>query len=105
MVFDGPGMHVVDVRPKLLVGLGIAKLQGALLVERDQGDAGVNVAEELALCLGIDAVRELGKALMQPLPEGDAGLDRWRHLDRAEAGDVLVTNPTVAAAGLNEAHL
>jgi hypothetical protein len=27
MAFDGPGMHVVDVRPKLLVGLGIAKLR------------------------------------------------------------------------------
>ena len=47
----------------------------------------------------------INETFMQALPEGDAILDRWRHLDRAEAGDVLVLDPAVDAAGLDEAHL
>jgi hypothetical protein len=31
--------------------------------------------------------------------------NRWRHLDRAEAGDMLVPDPAADTAGLDEAHL
>ena len=53
----------------------------------------------------LHSVRELGDALVQALPERDPVLDRWRHLDRAEAGDMLVPDPAADTAGLDEAHL
>ena len=81
------------------------ELQGALLVERDHRDAGVDVAKDLRLRRRIDAVRELGKPLVQPLPERDPLLDRWRPFDRAETGDMLMPDLAVYAAGLDEAYL
>ena len=72
---------------------------------RDHRDASVDVTEDLRLRRGFaEPVRELGEALMQVLPERHAVLDGWGHVDRAEAGEVLVPDPAVDAAGLDEAH-
>src|SRR5262245_15941586 len=46
-----------------------------------------------------------GQPLVQPAPELNAGGHRWRRLDRAQAPrDVLVANPAVLPAVLNQAH-
>src|SRR5262249_31969051 len=42
--------------------------------------------------------------LVQPAPKLNAGGHRWRRLDRAQARDVLVANPAVLPAVLNQAH-
>src|SRR5262249_59337879 len=42
--------------------------------------------------------------LVQPAPDLNAGGHRWRRLDRAQARDVLVANPAVVRAVLNQAH-
>src|SRR5262249_43951492 len=54
--------------------------------------------------LGVKPVGELGQPLVQPAPELNAGGHRWRRLDRAQARDVLVANPAVLPAVLNQAH-
>src|SRR5262249_49980613 len=54
--------------------------------------------------LGITPVGALGQPLVQPAPELNAGGHRWRRLDRAQARDVLVANPAVLPAVLNQAH-
>src|SRR5262249_53454759 len=41
---------------------------------------------------------------VQPAPELNAGGHRWRRLDRAQARDVLVANPAVLPAVLNQTH-
>ena len=61
-----------------------SELQRALLVEGDHWDAGMDGAEDFRLRRCIQAVRELGEPLVQPFPERDPILDRWRHFDRAE---------------------
>src|SRR5262249_37370529 len=59
---------------------------------------------DLAPRLGVKPVGELGQPLVQPAPELNAGGHRWRRLDRAQARDVLVANPAVLPAVLNQAH-
>ena len=49
VVLDGSWMHAVDSRQELLVGLGVPKLQGARLIERNHRDVGVDVGKELRL--------------------------------------------------------
>ena len=61
--------------------------------------------EHLGLRLGVEPVRQPGKPLMQPGPEGDAICHRRWDRDCAEAGDVLVPDLAVAAAGLDYAQL
>src|SRR5262245_14422424 len=41
---------------------------------------------------------------MQPAPELNAGGHRWWRLDRAQVRDVIVANPAVLPAVLNQAH-
>src|SRR6516162_2136147 len=59
---------------------------------------------DLAPRLGVKPVGELGQPLVQPAPELNAGGHRWRRLDRAQVRDVLVANPAVLPAVLNQAH-
>src|SRR5215813_14274775 len=59
---------------------------------------------DLAPRLGVKPVGELGQPLVQPAPKLNAGGHRWRRLDRAQARDVLVANPAVLPAVLNQAH-
>jgi hypothetical protein len=47
---------------------------------------------------------ELGQPLVQSAPELDAGGNRKRRLDRAQARDMLVADLAVFPAGLNQAH-
>jgi len=54
--------------------------------------------------IGVKPVGELGQPLVQPAPELNAGGHRWRRLDRAQTRDVLVANPAVLPAVLNQAH-
>jgi pimeloyl-ACP methyl ester carboxylesterase len=49
--------------------------------------------------------RKLGQRFINPPPEGDAVGNRGRYGNRAEAGDVLVEDLTVDAAGLDQAAL
>src|SRR5262249_2631333 len=53
---------------------------------------------------GVKPVGERGQPLVQPAPELNAGGHRWRRLDRAQVRDVLVANPAVLPAVLNQAH-
>src|SRR5215467_8557475 len=59
---------------------------------------------DLAPRLGVKPVGELGQPLVQPAPKLNAGGHRWRRLDRAQVRDVLVANPAVLPAVLNQAH-
>jgi hypothetical protein len=65
----------------------------------------MDVAEDLRLHAGVEAVRELREPLMQVMPKRHAPSDGERHLDRAERGNVFVANAALGSAGLNEAHL
>src|SRR5262245_35753121 len=61
-------------------------------------------AHDLAPRLDVEPVGELRQPLVQSVPELNAGGNRWRRLDRAQARDVLVANPAVLPAVLNQAH-
>src|SRR5262245_23135606 len=73
-------------------------------LRRDHWDPSVHRHHDLAPRLGVKPVGELGQPLVQPAPELDAGGHRWRRLDRAQVRDVLVANPAVLPAVLNQAH-
>jgi len=62
-------------------------------------------AYDLALRFGVDPVRRLGQRFINAPPEGDAVCKLGRCGNRAEAGDVLVADLTVDAAGLDQAAL
>src|SRR5215472_7436149 len=61
-------------------------------------------AHDLAPRLGVEPVGELRQPLVQSVPELNASGNRWRRLDRAQVRDVLVANPAVLPAVLNQAH-
>jgi hypothetical protein len=72
---------------------------------RDHWNLGMNVAANLALRRRIDPVRQLGAALVHPLPEGNRVGDGQRRLDRAEAGDMLMAHLAADAAGFHDVDL
>src|SRR5262249_7547372 len=74
------------------------------LLRRAHWAPSVHRQHDLAPRLGVKPVGELGQPLVQPAPELNAGGHRWRRLDRAQARDVLVANPAVLPAVLNQAH-
>jgi len=47
-------------------------LQGALLVDRNPWNPGMDTAEDLSLLFGADAIRQLGEPLMQARHAGIA---------------------------------
>jgi len=49
-------------------------------------------AHDLAPRLGVELVGELRQPLVQSVPELNAGGNRWRRLDRAQARDMLLAN-------------
>src|SRR5262249_43237236 len=59
---------------------------------------------DLAPRLGVKPVGELGQPLVQPAPKLNAGGHRWRRLYRVQVRDVIVANPAVLPAVLNQAH-
>src|SRR5262245_1979851 len=61
-------------------------------------------AHDLAPRLGVEPVGELRQPLVQSVPELNAGGNRWRRLDRAQARDMLVADLAVLSAGLHQAH-
>src|SRR5215471_6515563 len=61
-------------------------------------------AHDLAPRLGVEPVGELRQPLVQSVPELNAGGNRWRRLDRAQARDMLVADLAVLPAGLHQAH-
>ena len=61
-------------------------------------------AHDLAPRLGVELVGELRQPLVQSVPELNAGGNRWRRLDRAQARDMLVADLAVLPAGLHQAH-
>src|SRR5262245_38777924 len=61
-------------------------------------------AHDLAPRLGVEPVGELRHPLVQSVPELNAGGNRWRRLDRAQARDMLVADLAVLPAGLHQAH-
>jgi hypothetical protein len=60
---------------------------------------------DLALRVRVDPVSEFGQRLINAPPKGHAVCNRWRCRNRAEAGNVLVSNGTVDAMGLDQATL
>src|SRR5262249_43258222 len=75
-----------------------------LLIRRDHGDAGMPRAHDLAPLLGVEPVGALRQPLVQSVPELNAGGNRSRRLDRAQARDMLVAELAVLPAGLHQAH-
>jgi hypothetical protein len=67
--------------------------------------ARVNVSKQIRLRRGVDPIAELRHPLVQALPEHEALGDRWRRVDRAEHGDVLVADLAVDPARLDQACL
>jgi len=90
--------------PLLGITLRVFELQCALLVRRDHGDASMHRVYDLAPRLGVESVGELVQPLVQSAPELNACGNRWRHLDRAQARDMLVANPAVLPVGFDQAH-
>src|SRR5262245_16249473 len=90
--------------PLLGITLRVFELQCALLVRRDHGDAGMHRVYDLAPRLGVESVGELAQPLVQSAPELNACGNRWRHLDRAQARDMLVADPAVLPVGFDQAH-
>ena len=105
VVPSGASMQVGNSVPDLCVGLGVVQLQRPYLIGRDHWDAGMDVAEQLRLCSGVDPVAELRHPLMQALPEHQPLGDRWRRIDRAEHGDMLVADLAAGPMGLDQAGL
>jgi hypothetical protein len=79
--------------------------QGPLFVGRDYRDAGMHRTYDLALRVRVDPAREFGQRFIDPPPKGDAVCNRGRCRNRAEAGNLLVSNGTVDAMGLDQAAL
>jgi hypothetical protein len=67
-------------------------MQCPLLVGGDYRDTGMHRTYDLALRFGVDPVRKLGQLFINPPPEGEAVSNRGRCRNRAEAGEVLVTD-------------
>jgi hypothetical protein len=65
----------------------------------------VDRAQHLAVGIAADAVRELGEPLAELRPEFETGTGRQRKGDAAEAGDVLMPNLAIDAAGLDDTEL
>jgi hypothetical protein len=84
---------------------GWAYTQRPLLVGGDYRDTGMHRTYDVALRFGVDPVRKLGQLFINPPPEGEAVSNRGRWRNRAEAGDVLVTDLAVDATGLYQAAL
>ena len=66
--------------------------QRPLLVGRDYRDTGMHRTYDLALRVGVDPVREFGQLFINAPPEGDAVCNRGRSRNRAEAGNLLVSD-------------
>jgi hypothetical protein len=62
-------------------------------------------AYNLALRFGVDPVREFAQRLIDTSPKGDAIGNRRRRGNRAEAGNDLVADLAIDAAGLDQAAL
>jgi hypothetical protein len=67
---------------KFFDSLGILALQGALLVDRNHWNPGMDTAEGLSLLFGADAIRQLGEPLMQARHAGIA----WPRFIRQRLG-------------------
>jgi len=65
----------------------------------------MHCAYDLALRFSVDPGREFGQRLIDAPPKGDAIGNRWRCGNRAEAGDDLVADLAIDAAGLDQAAL
>src|SRR6516225_606219 len=76
----------------------------ALFVRCDHGDPSMHRAHDLASRFGVEPVKKLGQPLVQFAPELNAGGNRWRRLDRAQARHMLMPDLAVLPAGLNQAH-
>jgi hypothetical protein len=64
----------------------------------------MDTAEDLSLLFGADAIRQLGEALVQPVPELEAIGDRGWHQNGTQARDVLVADLAANTVALNKAH-